>query len=57
MMLKIFINFIQGSPWRDRVSLAILDLQEKGIIQMLYDKWWKSGLTCIRDEIKVSELV
>lgn len=19
---------------------------------MLYDKWWKSGLTCIRDEIK-----
>lgn len=56
-MLKIFINFIQGSPWRDRVSLAILDLQEKGIIQMLYDKWWKSGLTCIRDEIKVSELV
>ncbi|XP_015781956.1 glutamate receptor ionotropic, kainate 2-like isoform X1 [Tetranychus urticae] len=42
-----------GSPWRDRISLAILDLQEKGIIQMLYDKWWKSpGLTCIRDEMK-----
>lgn len=42
-----------GSPWRDRISLTILDLQEKGIIQMLYDKWWKSpGLTCIRDEIK-----
>lgn len=34
------------------MSLAILDLQEKGVIQMLYDKWWKSGLTCIRDEIK-----
>uniref|UniRef100_A0AAN0LHJ5 Glutamate receptor ionotropic kainate 2 n=1 Tax=Polyphagotarsonemus latus TaxID=1204166 RepID=A0AAN0LHJ5_9ACAR len=42
-----------GSPWRDKVSLSILDLQEKGVIQMLYDKWWKSpGLTCIRDEIK-----
>ncbi|RWS13643.1 Glutamate receptor: ionotropic kainate 2-like protein [Dinothrombium tinctorium] len=42
-----------GSPWRDRVSLTILDLQEKGVIQMFYDKWWKSpGLTCIRDEMK-----
>ena len=42
-----------GSPWRDRISLAILTLQEKGEIQMLYDKWWKSpGLTCIRDEMK-----
>jgi len=42
-----------GSPWRDRISLTILDLQEKGVIQSLYDKYWKSpGLTCIRDEIK-----
>lgn len=49
--LNKFILFL-GSPWRDKVSLSILDLQEKGIIQMLYDKWWKSGLTCIRDEIK-----
>ena len=41
-----------GSPWKDRISLAILELQEKGEIQMIYDKWWKSpGLTCIRDEI------
>lgn len=30
-----------GSPWRDKISLAILELQEKGEIQMLYDKWWK----------------
>lgn len=38
-----------GSPWRDRISLAILELQEKGEIQMLYDKWWKSGGdTCAR---------
>ena len=42
-----------GSVWKDRVSLEILELQEKGEIQMLYDKWWKSpGLTCIRDELK-----
>ncbi|XP_022237656.1 glutamate receptor ionotropic, kainate 2-like isoform X1 [Limulus polyphemus] len=40
-----------GSPWRDKISLAILDLQEKGIIQMLYNKWWKgSGSTCMREE-------
>ena len=33
--------------------MAILELQEKGEIQMIYDKWWKSpGLTCIRDELK-----
>ncbi|KAI5732447.1 hypothetical protein M8J76_000300 [Diaphorina citri] len=32
----------KGSPWRDRISLAILELQEKGTIQMLYDKWWKN---------------
>uniref|UniRef100_A0A1A9V1S3 Ionotropic glutamate receptor C-terminal domain-containing protein n=1 Tax=Glossina austeni TaxID=7395 RepID=A0A1A9V1S3_GLOAU len=37
----------KGSPWRDKISLAILELQEKGDIQMLYDKWWKSvGETC-----------
>ncbi|XP_015110641.1 glutamate receptor ionotropic, kainate 2 [Diachasma alloeum] len=40
-----------GSPWRDKISLAILELQEKGEIQMLYDKWWKSpGDTCKRRE-------
>lgn len=39
-----------GSPWRDRISLIILELQEKGEIQMLYDKWWKAdgGATCQR---------
>ncbi|TMW47299.1 hypothetical protein DOY81_007619 [Sarcophaga bullata] len=40
----------KGSPWRDKISLAILELQEKGDIQMLYDKWWKStGETCVRN--------
>ncbi|KAF0290304.1 Glutamate receptor ionotropic, kainate 2 [Amphibalanus amphitrite] len=42
-----------GSPWRDKISLAILDLQEKGVIQMLYNKWWKdTGDVCSRDEKK-----
>jgi glutamate receptor, ionotropic, invertebrate len=31
--------------------LAILELQEKGEIQMLYDKWWKNpGDTCTRND-------
>lgn len=39
----------KGSPWRDKISLAILELQEKGEIQILYDKWWKnSDETCTR---------
>nr|QGW50653.1 ionotropic receptor 11 [Propsilocerus akamusi] len=41
----------KGSIWRDKISLAILELQEKGEIQMLYDKWWKNtGEICSRDE-------
>jgi len=41
----------KGSIWRDKISLAILELQEKGTIQILYDKWWKnSGEICSRDE-------
>ncbi|KAJ1521477.1 hypothetical protein ONE63_003145 [Megalurothrips usitatus] len=41
----------KGSPWRDKISLAILELQEKGVIQMLYDKWWKNtGDVCNRDD-------
>lgn len=44
-------NNSAGSPWRDKISLAILELQEKGEIQMLYDKWWKSPRdTCMRTE-------
>lgn len=40
-----------GSVWRDRISLAILELQEKGQIQIMYDKWWKNtGDVCNRDE-------
>lgn len=34
---------LPGSPWRDKLSLAILELQEKGVIHMLYSKWWKNS--------------
>ncbi|KAK4291014.1 hypothetical protein Pmani_036144, partial [Petrolisthes manimaculis] len=40
-----------GSPWRDKISLAILELQEKGVIQVLYNRWWKNaGGTCNRED-------
>lgn len=46
----------KGSPWRDRLSLAILELQEKGMIQLLYNKWWKNtGDVCNRDDKKDSK--
>jgi glutamate receptor, ionotropic, invertebrate len=35
----------KGSPWRDPISNAILQLQEKGDLQELYTKWWqKEGM-------------
>ncbi|XP_077294860.1 glutamate receptor ionotropic, kainate 2 [Arctopsyche grandis] len=41
----------KGSPWRDKISLAILHLQEKGVVQILYDKWWKNtGDVCNRED-------
>ncbi|XP_050440988.1 glutamate receptor ionotropic, kainate 2-like isoform X2 [Adelges cooleyi] len=41
-----------GSPWKDQISLTILDLQEKGEIQMLYNKWWKppNDNMCVPEE-------
>lgn len=30
--------------------MAILELQENGRIQMLYNKWWKDTGTCVRDD-------
>ena len=31
--------------------MAILELQEKGVIQMLYSKWWRNtGDVCNRDD-------
>ena len=49
---SVFIrSLLTGSPWRDKISLAILELQEKGVIQILYDKWWKNtGDVCNRED-------
>ncbi len=44
-----------GSPYTDDISLRILEMQEKGEIQKFYNRWWKGGSTCIRDEKKDSK--
>ncbi|XP_060072907.1 glutamate receptor ionotropic, kainate 2-like [Ylistrum balloti] len=43
------------SPLRDRLSMAILQMQEEGRIQLLYNKWWKSTGKCSREEQKESK--
>jgi ionotropic glutamate receptor len=47
----------KGSAWRDPLSMAILGLQEKGTIQLLYNKWWKNtGDVCTRQVTKPTNL-
>ncbi|WAR07420.1 GRIK2-like protein, partial [Mya arenaria] len=38
------------SPLKDKLSMAILNLQEEGKVQMLYNKWWKGSSSCVRDD-------
>ena len=49
---QLIVDCFVGSPYRDRISMAILNLQENGRIQMLYNKWWKNTGTCSNDEKK-----
>ena len=35
------IGTTHGSPYRDRISNEILQLQENGFLDKLYRKWWK----------------
>ncbi|MGH0164537.1 UNVERIFIED_CONTAM: hypothetical protein FKN15_060058 [Acipenser sinensis] len=40
-----------GSPYRDRITIAILQLQEDGKLHMIKDKWWR-GNGCPDEETK-----
>ncbi|CAF2895654.1 unnamed protein product [Rotaria sp. Silwood2] len=44
------IGLPDGSPYRERFSEIILDLQERGIIQTSYNKWWKGTGTCTSEK-------
>ncbi|OXA46486.1 glutamate receptor ionotropic, kainate 2 [Folsomia candida] len=39
-----------GSPWRDKIGLAILEMQELGVIQQERNKWWGSYITSDPDQ-------
>lgn len=40
-----------GSPYRDRVTIAILQLQEEGKLHMMKEKWWR-GNGCPEEDNK-----
>ena len=37
----MIIAFFAGSPYTKAISDGILQLQEKGVLTKLYNKWWK----------------
>lgn len=40
---------LPGSPYRDKISIAILSILEDGRLHMLKEKWW-SGSSCLDEE-------
>ncbi|XP_077950612.1 glutamate receptor ionotropic, kainate 3 isoform X2 [Gasterosteus aculeatus] len=38
-----------GSPYRDKITIAILSILEDGRLHMLKEKWW-SGSSCLNEE-------
>ena len=40
------VAFPQTSPYLDRVNLAILEFQEKGMLEKLHQKWWHDRGHC-----------
>lgn len=43
---KIGLMLLPGSPYRDKISIAILSILEDGRLHMLKEKWW-SGSSCL----------
>ena len=40
-----------GSPYRDKITIAILQLQEEGKLHMMKEKWWR-GSGCPEEDGK-----
>uniref|UniRef100_A0A8C1SGT2 Glutamate receptor n=1 Tax=Cyprinus carpio TaxID=7962 RepID=A0A8C1SGT2_CYPCA len=38
-----------GSPYRDKITIAILQLQEEGKLHMMKEKWWRGNKCWLRD--------
>lgn len=43
------LMLLAGSPYRDKISIAILSIQEDGLLHILKEKWW-SGNSCLDEE-------
>lgn len=50
-MWYFFPVFPSGSPYRDKITIAILQLQEEGKLHMMKEKWWR-GNGCPEEESK-----
>lgn len=44
-----FSLFFSGSPFRDEISLAVLQLQENNRLEILKRRWWEGG-QCPKEE-------
>ena len=42
---------LTGSPYRDKITIAILQLQEEGKLHMMKEKWWR-GNGCPEEDNK-----
>ena len=49
--LRLVIFSPPGSPFRDKVTIAILQLQEEGKLHMMKEKWWR-GNGCPEEDNK-----
>ncbi|MEQ2193771.1 hypothetical protein XENOCAPTIV_013291 [Xenoophorus captivus] len=43
------LMLLAGSPYRDKISIAILSILEDGLLHILKEKWW-SGSSCLDEE-------
>ena len=48
-LFQILLFLLPGSPYRDKITIAILSILEDGRLHMLKEKWW-SGTRCLDEE-------
>ena len=51
ILTSSFVSSPPGSPYRDKITIAILQLQEEGKLHMMKEKWWR-GNGCPEEESK-----
>ena len=51
LVTNIQMSSFTGSPYRDKITIAILQLQEEGKLHMMKEKWWR-GNGCPEEENK-----